>query len=146
MKLIIENWKKFLNEEDSYPRGEEDDIDKLSKVIIFNKSKDILILQRAEHMLWSSEKWDLPGGHWKEDETAKEAAKREVQEETGLDIESFEKIGNVENITVFRAKVADPGKIKLDDENSDHKWVDPKNINDYDFVSLLVDFVVDLEE
>ena len=146
MQKLFESWRQHLKEDNSYPRGEDDDIDKVSKVIIFNKDKDILILQRADHMVWGAEKWDLPGGHWKKDETAEEAAKREVKEETGLNVKELKKIGNVKKITVFQTDVAKSNKIKLDDENSSHKWIDPKDIDDYDFVSLLVDIITDLKD
>tara|TARA_Y100000034_G_C6543521_1_gene234592 strand:+ start:67 stop:516 length:450 start_codon:yes stop_codon:yes gene_type:complete len=145
MKKLFENFKNFLNEEKSYPIGEKDDLEETSKVLIFDKDKNILILQRADHMKWSPKKWDLPGGHWKKGETAEAAVKREVKEETGLNVKNLKKIGEVKEITVFQADMTKNNKIKLDDENSNHKWINPRDINDYDFVPLLISFVVDLE-
>tara|TARA_R110002110_G_scaffold204473_2_gene415823 strand:- start:48 stop:491 length:444 start_codon:yes stop_codon:yes gene_type:complete len=145
MKELFENFKNFLNEENSYPLGEEGDIEKISKVIIFDEDRNILILQRADHMKWSPKKWDLPGGHLKNKETAKIAAKREVKEETGLSINKLVQIGEVGDITVFEAIVNKKSEVKLDDENSDYKWIKPNNIADYDFVPELISFVINLE-
>jgi len=145
MKELFENFKNFLNEENSYPLGEEGDIEKISKVIIFDEDRNILILQRADHMKWSPKKWDLPGGHLKNKETAKIAAKREVKEETGLSINKLAQIGEVGDITVFEAIVNKKSEVKLDDENSDYKWIKPNNIADYDFVPELISFVINLE-
>ena len=36
MKDLIGNFKNFLNEQNSYPLGEKDDIEKTSKVIVFD--------------------------------------------------------------------------------------------------------------
>jgi len=145
MKELFENFKNFLNEENSYPLGEEGDIEKISKVIIFDEDRNILILQRADHMKWSPKKWDLPGGHLKNKETAKIAAKREVKEETGLSINKLVQIGEVGDIIVFEAIVNKKSEVKLDDENSDYKWIKPNNIADYDFVPELISFVINLE-
>lgn len=35
-------------------------------------------------MIYRNERWDLPKGHWEEDETLEECALREVEEETGV--------------------------------------------------------------
>jgi isopentenyldiphosphate isomerase len=145
MKDLIGNFKNFLNEQNSYPLGEKDDIEKTSKVIVFDEDKNILILQRASHMKWSPKKWDLPGGHLKNKETSKDAAKREVKEETGLSIKKLVQIGEVGNIAVFKAIINKKNEIKLDDENSNYKWIKPNNINDYDFVPELISFVINLE-
>jgi 8-oxo-dGTP pyrophosphatase MutT (NUDIX family) len=141
MKLLLENWRRFLNEKsDSYPLGEEDDVRAVAKALIFNEDGEILILKRASHMKWNPDLWDLPGGHLKEDEEIIAALKREVKEETGLTIKNIVEINNV---TIFKSEVSGKDKkIKLDDENKDHKWVKPEDIPD-DFVSFLKSHIRD---
>jgi len=148
MKLLFENWKRYLNEEkQSYPRGEKDDTDDVVKIIISNENDEVLILKRASHMKWNPGKWDLPGGMIKKEETAEQAVKREVEEETGLTIKNIVEVGNVNQITIFEASVIGEDKeIKLDDENENYKWIHPKETSKYDFVPLLEDFVYKQEE
>ena len=143
MKKIFENWKKYLVEkEESYPRGEKDDTDDAAKIVIYNENDEVLILKRAAHMKWNPNKWDLPGGLIKEKESAKQAVKREVEEETGLSVKNIVEVGKVNQITVFEANIKGDGKeIKLDDENEDHGWIDPEKISEYDFVPFLKDFI-----
>lgn len=53
----------------------------LSRVVIYNKGKLLLVKNKGENF------WYPPGGQWKYDkENIIQAAKREVKEETGLDV------------------------------------------------------------
>lgn len=53
------------------------------KVIILNAEGKFLILKAA----YKGEKWDLPGGAVEIPENHEEALRREVREETGLEVE-----------------------------------------------------------
>ena len=75
------------------------------------------------------ELWGLPGGGVKRNETAEEAAIREVKEETGLDVELLKELavmedkrrGNVRHI--FLGKVTG-GKLRIDRaEHMDARWM-----------------------
>tara|TARA_R110000822_G_scaffold299298_1_gene422263 strand:- start:1705 stop:2154 length:450 start_codon:yes stop_codon:yes gene_type:complete len=148
MKSLMEQWRKHLKEEQqSYPQGEKGDTDEVAKVIIFNEDEKILILKRASHMKWNPNKWDLPGGMLKKKESAKQAAKREVKEETDLSIKNIVETGNVNQITIFKADTESKDKeIKLDDENQEYEWVTPKNALKRDFVPFLKDFIGEHEK
>ena len=147
MKLLLENWREYLNEESGlYPLGEDDDVKAAAKALIFNKDGEILILKRASHMKWNPNLWDLPGGHLKEDEETIEALKREVKEETGLAIKNIGEIGKENNVTIFKSDASDENKeIKLDDENEDHKWTKPEDLPD-DFVPFLKSYIREYEK
>ena len=47
----------------------------------------ILVLKRAQSMIYKPGVWDLPGGHLAANETFEECLAREVAEETGLTVE-----------------------------------------------------------
>lgn len=64
-----------------------------NKAVVLNNSNEVLLLKRIREGL-NGNKWDLPGGHIEKGETIEAALKREVKEETNL---------NVEVISIIRA-------------------------------------------
>lgn len=60
--------------------------------VIVNNRQEILLQERVDN-----EKWSLPGGKMEPGETVEEAIKREVKEETGLDVEIKQLVGVYSN-------------------------------------------------
>ena len=58
---------------------------KVGAAVIIEQNNKLLLLQRA-HEPWAGS-WMIPAGYVEADEDPKDAAKREVFEETGLDVE-----------------------------------------------------------
>lgn len=56
--------------------------------IVVNKKQEVLLVKRKDLPIW-----DLPGGRVDEGELLEEAAKREVHEETGYEVEIVDKVG-----------------------------------------------------
>lgn len=129
MKLYLE----FLMGQDSEVERE---VNVAGAVILkFNdeKTKSILLIQRAADDNWPLI-FEFPRGKAEENEDLKECLKREVKEETGLDINILEYIDKFEYIAEhgkrkttqynFLCKMKDPNqKIKLSKEHQDFKWV-----------------------
>ena len=95
---------------------------------VLEKDNKYLLVQEAKEKCRG--KWNLPAGHLDPNETLFEAAKREIKEESGLDVElsGVCQIGNrkLENdlfvSVIFSAKVIN-GDIHFDpDEILDVKW------------------------
>ena len=95
---------------------------------VLEKDGKSLLVQEAQEKCYG--KWNLPAGHLDPNETIFEAAKREIKEESGLDVEltGVCQIGNkkLEDdlfvSVIFSTKVLG-GDIKFDpDEILDVKW------------------------
>ena len=122
MKLLLENWRNYLMEKDT----------KVScKVLIKNNEGKIFIVKMTGFNMW-----DIPGGHAHFGEDFVDAAKREVKEETNLEIKNLKKIGQFDT----RAHYADKhiffttndysGDISLQmNEVDEFKWVNPDEIS-----------------
>jgi 8-oxo-dGTP pyrophosphatase MutT (NUDIX family) len=108
----------------------------VSKVVIVDGSR-VLLLRRTDKYIternhWA---WDLPGGHLDSGETTEEAARREVLEETALEIGPLSYVGkdsNAGKLTYFyRAEGKSTGHIELSGEHNGHKWVGKKDLKQY---------------
>ena len=131
---------KLKIEKSSYPLGEEDDAEEVAKVIIISPDKEVLLLKRAEHMIWEPNKWDLPGGHRKKDEELDEAARREVKEEVGIDIENLNKVDEFGKITIYTTNKEKQNDYELDDENQEAKWTTLEELENLDLVPNIMKY------
>ena len=106
----------------------------VSLVVVVNDKEQVLVIRRSE-LSSDTGRWESPVGHRDSGETAREAALREVKEETGLDVtlfpESFEKKNpDGKTIAVFMAK-ADTEEVKLEPKEHDSfKWLTLKEVAD----------------
>ncbi len=111
------------------------------RVVIQDSKGRILLLKRASSQKWPN-RWSLPGGKINEGESAKEACRREIKEETGLLLDSLEFLFFSENLTetdannkkyiisYFLGKSS--GKVNINKESSQYEWVAPKEIGTLD--------------
>ena len=53
----------------------------------------LLVLRRAQRMVYKPGAWDLPGGHLALEETLEHCLRREIGEETGLEVEIERMLG-----------------------------------------------------
>ena len=122
MKLLIENWRKYLMEKDT----------KTSCKVLIKNPEDKFFLVKITGM----DMWDIPGGHAHPEEDFSDAAKREVKEETNLDINNLTKIGEYDTNIHYADKhiffTCDNyvGDISLQmDEVNEFIWVNPDEIS-----------------
>ena len=151
MKKLFENWRKYINEYgaagmggniatiagagrapmayDDLPKTKNfelgDDMDTSVKAVLFMNNGSVLLLQNEKG-------WDLPGGHMREGETREEALKREVFEETGIQIDIKNdlhlKLGN----KIFFSGQCHTDDISLSDEHMKHVLVRQEELDNYD--------------
>jgi phosphoglycolate phosphatase len=102
--------------------------------LIFNRRGEVLMLRTHK---WSN-LWGIPGGKTKFGESSIDALRREVKEETHLDISdirfvlvqdcihSKEFYRDAHFVLLnYRCLCADPTEVILNDEANDYRWVTP---------------------
>lgn len=113
----------------------DDDLDlpvyALSAVVYAERGDEVLLLQRQAGALPGQ--WFLPGGAVERGELPEEGARRELLEETGLEIAGDLELVGAYPIWVYggdclqlsyRGRVED-GEVVVSDEHSGAQWVDP---------------------
>lgn len=106
--------------------------------IIFHEDR-VLLVRRGNAP--SKGQWSIPGGKVKLGETLREAAEREIQEETGICIQAGETVFTFEHIehnehgeVVYHYVVIDleaeyiSGKIQAADDAMDARWISAQNL------------------
>ena len=109
------------------------------KGLVYRHGK-VLIIRRSQLDPHAGGKWEIPGGkiEWGEDPT--DVFKREVLEETSLEVTgikpllltSFETPGRFVVGIIFQSNYVS-GDVKISDEHEDFKWIELKDIGEYDF-------------
>ncbi|MBI5732000.1 MAG: nucleotide exchange factor GrpE, partial [Candidatus Magasanikbacteria bacterium] len=102
--------------------------------LIYNEKDEVLLIRSPK---WG-EKWHIPGGHIELGETSEEALKREIREETGLEIDNIEFIGWQDAVAPeffhkkkhfifldFCARMAG-GEITKSEEMTEYVWIGPE--------------------
>ena len=115
------------------------DMDVSVKGVLFMNDGSILLLKNKKEEESSDlpetkrwKKWDLPGGRMRGGETKEQALKREVFEETGLQINIEGDLHmNFKNIHFFMG-TCQTDDVIISSEHEDHILVQPEKIDGYD--------------
>jgi 8-oxo-dGTP diphosphatase len=114
------------------------------------RENKILICQRTEDQAMPL-KWEFPGGKVEPDEDLKDALRRELDEELGIDAEIGNKIAAIQHTYANGASLAlyfyrvDRFRNEIDNRIfRDVRWVDRKELPIYDFLEADVRLVKDI--
>lgn len=104
-------------------------------VVFDTKTRKILIGKKENDPNIPQLSWCFPGGRPKHDEELEDSVKREVKEETGLDVESLGPIfarilPEQENILMiyYLCELVEGEESERDDEFTELKWVSPEDV------------------
>ena len=93
-----------------------DDSKVVAKVVIIDDDMRVLMLKRSNYMKKYAGEWDLPGGHIRVGEDFNIGMKREVKEETDLDVDNLNFIEKIDNLSFFYCSYTNK-PIKVSDEH-----------------------------
>ena len=114
-------------------------------ILITNDEGEVLMTKRAADPF--KDWWDVPGGFVEEHETLEEAMRRELKEETGLEVsdlkyegslwEDYHFQGEIVPIVAafFSGKAAGSQEVTVDDDVSDYKFV-PREAVDVESIAF----------
>jgi 8-oxo-dGTP diphosphatase len=118
--------------------------------IVIVHDENILVLRRSSIDDWMPGHYGLPGGKIETGENILDGLCRECKEETSLDISPqhlvFLPKCSIENQHAFYYTTKYSGKVKLDFEHDDFRWVNPKNLSNYKVVPDLLSIVTETWE
>ena len=116
--------------------------------LLIYKNDKLLILKRANSDKSDSNLWDIPGGKIENGENIFDAIKREVLEETGIELSSldikdlrglilgdFDDIGKL-TVAVFTCQT-EVTEVQLNSEHSEYRWINPQELSSYDLGRVL---------
>jgi 8-oxo-dGTP pyrophosphatase MutT (NUDIX family) len=97
--------------------------------VIHNADGHILVVQRSK-----DQDWELPGGRLSQGESPRQGLRREIHEETGLDVEvaeivkanSWVNMANEDRFAVHYYCGQTDGNVEISDEHVDSEWVGPE--------------------
>jgi len=125
---------------------------KAASAYITNSKSEILLLKRSSSVKSYKGFWQFPEGKIHFKESAKQALKRELEEEIDYKPKNIKYLGDYSYIQklffipLFRItrvvyKVGVPTQIKLSHEHSAYKWINFKKINHYKLLPGLEDII-----
>ena len=114
--------------------------------------KKIPLLRRSERVGTYRGRWAGISGYIEEGNTPYQQALEEIKEETGLDREDVklikegqplevvdEQMGRKWVVYPFRFQLMEPGKIEMDWEHTELRWIAPEDIGKYETVPKLLE-------
>jgi len=132
------------------------DMTRVVTCLLVNNNGELLILRRSRMVKTYKGLWGGVAGYIEENEKPYETALKEIREEVGIEkknvnlIEEFEPVEFTDFhegrkydwvIHPFLFMVKDVGKLKIDWEHSEYRWINPSEIESFDTVPYFKEIV-----
>tara|TARA_B100000989_G_C19528866_1_gene468519 strand:+ start:561 stop:962 length:402 start_codon:yes stop_codon:yes gene_type:complete len=104
------------------------DTDQVTKIVVVDENFRVLLLKRSDYVQKYAGEWDLPGGHVQYGESLLEGLKREVKEETGLNIRDVKFYKKVNNLHFYHTNY-DSQAIKTSHEHTGFRFFKKTNLD-----------------
>ncbi len=118
-------------------------------IIILNQKGEILIIRRTKSNDVEPGLWDIPGGTLEQGEDPAMGVKRELKEETGLEVGRLKIINQLSSVDkkknkqfvrlIFNSDDVDGEIILSPDEHDEYKWIKLEEISNYNCASFIKD-------
>lgn len=107
------------------------DTEKVAKVVIIRDDGCVLMLKRSDYVEKYAGEWDLPGGHLRVGEDIEAGMRREVKEETNLDVQNCKFVTKIDNLSFYYCMYpeGENAKIQLSHEHTKFKFFTKKELN-----------------
>jgi 8-oxo-dGTP diphosphatase len=130
-------------------RNEDKKIGVSQKAVILDTGGKILAIRRSNTHPLRPKGWDIPGGDLEFGEDAKEGIRREIAEETGLEVSELKVIDAMSWsnergefwVTIYYTAKAGTDLVKLSWEHDDFKWVAPDEFQQLDVLPRIKQLV-----
>lgn len=104
------------------------DSNEVAKVILISAAEQVLMLKRSDYVDKYAGQWDLPGGHIQVGENFNVGMKREVKEETGLDVGKCTFVSKIDNLHFYCCSCPEK-PIKLSHEHTHFRFFSKKDLD-----------------
>lgn len=126
-----------------------DDIKFLQKAVVFHPTESkILALKRTMQEHSRPGKWDLVGGNVHYGENHEESLRREIREESGLEVAELKPLrvfsqmmNDIYHLFIGYKATALSDQVVISEEHTEYKWVTPEEFLDLESADFLVDLV-----
>jgi 8-oxo-dGTP diphosphatase len=128
----------------------------LQKAVIFHPTqKKFIAIKRSPTDFMRPDTWDLPGGHVEYGEEPKASLRREIKEETGLEVEElipfhviaeYKQEKSVCYLWIVYRTTATSDQITLSHEHSDYRWMTSEEFLKEKSADFLIEIVKKISE
>ncbi len=120
---------------------------------IIEKDNKILLIKRSAAYGEISNSWDIPGGRTEFGEEPEEGLKREIKEETGLELETIKLVLDVSTVFKNQEKqiirvtylcTVKNNNIQLSHEHTDMQWITKQELKNIEFKDKILKKTISL--